>query len=82
MPDCDTSVTHGSGMEALAKHPRLWNRNGRHHHHLRARVPLDLVEIIGKAEIRFRLDTSNHKAAAAKLNVENVKLEAQFPSPP
>lgn len=63
-------------MEPLAKHPRLWNRNGRYY--LRARVPLDLVEIIGKAEIRICLDTANHKAAIAKLYVENVKLEAQF----
>lgn len=63
-------------MEPLAKHPRLWDRNGRYY--LRARVPLDLVEIIGKAEIRICLDTANHKAAIAKLYVENVKLEAQF----
>jgi hypothetical protein len=76
MPDCDTSVVHSSGMEPLAKHPRLWNRNGRCY--LCARVPLDLVEIIGKAEIRICLDASNYKAAVAKLDVENVKLEARF----
>ena len=60
----------------MAKHPWLFDRNGRYY--LRARIPADLVEVMGRREIKKSLKTSDLREARRRINVEAAELETQF----
>ena len=63
-------------MNSVARHPWLFNRNGRYY--LRARVPADLVAVMGRREVKKSLKTSDLREARRRINVEAAELEAQF----
>ena len=60
----------------MARHPWLFNRNGRYY--LRARVPANLVEVMGRREVKKSLKTSDLREARRRINVEAAELEARF----
>ncbi len=60
----------------MAKHPWLFNRDGRYY--LRARVPADLVEVLGRREVKKSLMTSDLREARRRINVEAAELETRF----
>ena len=60
----------------MAKHPWLFNREGRYY--LRARVPADLIAVMGRREVKKSLKTSDFREARRRINVEAAELEAQF----
>ena len=60
----------------MAKHPWLLNRDGRYY--LRARVPADLVDSIGRREIKRSLGTSDAKEASRRLRTEAAEVERLF----
>lgn len=60
----------------MGKYPRLQRRGGRYY--LRAKVPDELVSIIGKREIVRSLGTGDYRQAVARLQVENVKVDAEI----
>jgi len=47
-------------------------------YYLRARVPLDLAKIIGKAEVKQSLRTASHKEAKSVARLKTARLEAVF----
>jgi len=60
----------------VAKHPWLFNREGRYY--LRARVPADLIAVMGRREVKKSLRTSDLREARRRINVEAAELEARF----
>jgi len=60
----------------MARTNWLLNRGGRYY--LQARVPQDLVPIIGKTFIKKSLRTSDRKEAVERLQVEAVEVRQQF----
>jgi integrase len=66
-------------MEPMAKHPwLLQRRDATNRFYLRAKVPADLVEIIGKREIKKSLGTPDRREAIRKLRLEAVAVEQLF----
>jgi hypothetical protein len=63
-------------MEPMARYPRLQRRGSRYF--LRAKVPRDLVVVIGKREIIRALETSDFKTAVRRLGIASVEVDAQF----
>jgi hypothetical protein len=64
-------------MEGMAKHPWLRERkdkDGTHRFYLRAKMPVDLIGIIGKKEIKRSLKTSGRKDARRKLSNQPQKI--------
>lgn len=65
----------------MAKHPWLFLReekDGTRRYYLRARVPLDLVNVIGKREIKKSLRTADPKEARELIDIEAAKLKQHF----
>lgn len=62
---------------AVAGHPRLWRRTGGMYY-IRAKVPENLRNIIGKTEIRKSLRTSTLKTAIPLLKLESLEVDRQF----
>lgn len=62
----------------MAKHPYLLRRKGSNNYYFRIRIPLDLIDLYGKKEVRFSLATSDHKEAVSKAKLEGVKYEQEF----
>ena len=60
----------------MARHPWLFNRNGRYY--LRARVPAVLVDVMGRREVKKSLGTSDLREGRRRINVEAAELEARF----
>ncbi len=60
----------------MAKHPWLFNREGRYY--LRARVPADLIAVMGRREVKRSLKTSDLREARRRINVEAAELETRF----
>ena len=54
----------------------LFCRNGRYY--LRARVPLDLVQVVGKREIKKSLHTADRTEALDRLAVEAAEVSELF----
>ncbi|MCZ6862584.1 MAG: hypothetical protein O7I42_20320, partial [Alphaproteobacteria bacterium] len=68
-------------MEDVAKHPWLFERrekDGTHRFYLRARVPKDLVELLGKREIKKSLRTSDRAEARRLIKIEAAGLQIKF----
>src|SRR5258708_4606276 len=63
-------------MEALPRHTRLQRRGARYY--LRAKVPSDLREAIGKREIREALKTSDPKEALRLVRRRSVAVDELF----
>jgi hypothetical protein len=63
-------------MEAVPKQPRLQRRGSRWF--LRAKVPSELVKVIGKREIRKALGTSVYAEALDRLRVASCEVDAIF----
>ena len=76
-------------MEDVAKHRWLFERrekDGTHRFYLRARVPKDLIKVLGKREIKISLGTSDRHEALrlAKLRICELRLVtlcASIPGP-
>ena len=60
----------------VGKHPWLHHRGGRYY--LRAKVPVELVGIIGKSEIKFALRTADLREAKRRIHDAAAKVENQF----
>lgn len=65
-------------METMAKQNYLQRRKDSGVYYFRKKIPLDLRDHYGKAEIKFSLKTKDHKTAAEKARVEAVKLDQEF----
>ncbi len=63
-------------MEDLSKYTNLQRRNGRYY--FRVRVPLDLIDTIGKREIKKSLGTSELATAKTRLPIEQLKADELF----
>jgi integrase len=63
-------------MEDLSKYTNLHRRNGRYY--FRARIPHDLIEVIGKREIKKSLNTSELSLARSRLTIEQLKADELF----
>lgn len=65
----------------MAKHPWLLERkekDGTHRFYLRAKVPVDLIGIMGKKEIKRSLKTGDRKEARQRIDIEAAKLNQEF----
>ena len=65
----------------MRKHSWLFlrkERDGTHRYYLRARVPVDLVEVIGRREIKRSLRTGDRREAARRINQEAAEIERLF----
>ena len=65
----------------MAKHPWLFERkekDGTRRFYLRARVPHDIVETVGKKEFKKSLRTSDCRTAQQRINAEAAEVQAQF----
>jgi len=60
----------------MGRNSWLFCRSGRYY--LRARVPQDLIQIIGKREIKKSLRTSDRKQALERLTAEAAEVSEQF----
>ena len=60
----------------VGKHPWLHYRGGRYY--LRAKVPVDLVEIVGKREVKHALGTSDLREAKRPIHDAAAKVEKEF----
>ena len=60
----------------MAKHPWLTLRRNRWY--LRAKVPVDLVAVLGKAEIKRSLRTSDRREANEQIDGEAAKVREVF----
>ncbi len=60
----------------MARHPRLLRRSGRFY--VRARVPRDLVEVIGCKEIKQALGTSCPREALKLLRLRSAMIDARL----
>ncbi|MFC7050702.1 site-specific integrase [Emcibacter nanhaiensis] len=61
----------------MAKYPGLSKRGSRYQ--IRRKVPVDLIDVYApKKEITYSLKTSDWTEALKRLNVENVKIDAEF----
>lgn len=56
--------------------PNLTQRNGTFY--LRMRVPLDVVEAIGRSHIVVSLKTKERRVALARFRLEQARAERQF----
>jgi integrase len=68
-------------MKDMAKHPWLLERkekDGTHRFYLRAKVPVDLIGIMGKKEIKRSLKTGDRKEARQRIDIEAAKLKQEF----
>lgn len=63
-------------MEDLSKYTNLQRRNGRYY--FRVRVPLDLIEALGKREIKKSLNTSELSVARSRLPIEQMRADELF----
>jgi len=63
-------------METMSKHP--WLQRRRTGYYLRAKVPLDIVEIYGKKEVVRSLRTKELRLARERIHIEAVKVEQEF----
>lgn len=65
----------------MAKYPWLFyrqERDGTRRYYLRARVPNDLIAVIGKKEIKRSLKTGDRKEALQRIDIEAAKLKQEF----
>jgi hypothetical protein len=65
----------------VRKHSWLFlrkERDGTRRYYLRARVPADLVEVIGRREIKRSLRTGDRRVAARRINQEAAEVERLF----
>jgi hypothetical protein len=60
----------------LAKHPGLVRRGARYY--IRVRIPLDLVETIGRSEVWKSLDTADHREAVRRYFPARAELQKAF----
>src|SRR5579862_5892744 len=66
-------------MEDLPRHTRLQRRGGRYYlRDLRAKVPADLREAIGKREIREALRTADLREAVKRVRKRSVAVDEFF----
>lgn len=62
----------------MSKCQGVHRRPGTSNWHYRRRVPLDLVQLYGRAELTFSLGTSNHREACEKGRAEAHRLDLEF----
>jgi integrase len=62
--------------EQMPKHTRLMRRGAGYY--CRAKVPADLVTIIGKREIQRTLQTSKHSEAVVRVKLVSAEIDAEF----
>jgi integrase len=60
----------------MPRHTRLLRRD--HRYYLRAKVPVDLQEAMGKKEIKWALKTSDPNEASKRIKLESAKADAIF----
>jgi hypothetical protein len=60
----------------VAKHPGLMRRGARYY--IRVRIPLDLVETIGRSEIWKSLGTADHREAVRRYFPARTELHKAF----
>lgn len=60
----------------MSKPQKLIKRNGVYY--FRTRVPLELVDVIGRKEIKISLETRDPQEARRKLNIQQVKADEMF----
>ena len=75
MPLLHKSVTH-EGMDKVAKQTNLTRRGAVYY--FRTRVPFDIVDSVGKAEVCYSLKTKDHAEAVRKVRHELSKIEDLF----
>lgn len=63
-------------MEDLSKYTNLHRRNGRYY--FRVRVPLDLINALGKNEIKKSLNTAELSEARSRLPIEQLRADDLF----
>ncbi|WP_425441522.1 DUF6538 domain-containing protein [Sphingopyxis flava] len=79
----DVPTGHNSviqrGMEKMADMQRLLKRGDTYHYH--RRVPLHLVDIVGKKFVRRALGTDSPKEARRRRTLEDARCAASYPHP-
>jgi integrase len=75
IPLWDTSMIHKQGMKSVSDQ-RLLRRKGTYYY--RRRVPVHLVERIGKRVIQVSLHTTNFKQAKKLRTLRDLEWDAQF----